>query len=869
MDASIAGASPEKGKSDIPEDSVSKSGSSTLISMSAASPATKHELAELSENKTAKHWTPEINDAFIRAVLSLGHQNATPNGILQLMNVKGLTMESVTSHLLSYRLSLQKTQDFAFQEPGSGDGTSSAHQLFDEIPQGLAGGGISAAHQVFDDMHLKTSNEGSAGGGISGAYQPFDEIPPHSAGVGASGTHLVFGEFCNGKLLGEKMKSGTSLNNILQNESPKDAVSESLATFVEKRKTKKSPIHHHHHMKSLLNASAVFAPTYNYLPIPIYYPTLSAIDHRPFKSITHGLTPYHSIAKDVKYPGSMTYIPIDPYSHLQPSLPFDRMSINDPLHFDTMIVNDALLYCALFPPGDEFEKDTLVQLWMADGIFVEEPMERIAGLFFEDCLTKNYFQLSRTNLVTGKAMYKFIRDSRLDTLLISRDKRIGRIEGSYNLNDLSPEVSHVSIRCHNLKDFTAFCGFKKLEQLRTLILIQGQELSFKQVSRSFFLSLRLLRVLDLSQTRLMELPSSIENLVCLCYLDLSGTPIKCLPESIDCLKMIQTLKLRSCWNLSTLPNGMRKLINLRHLDFDVLHQLRSMPQGMGALTSIRTLSAFLVGVEEGCSIRQLKSMNNISGSFCISRLENVLTTGEAEEACLSNKSELTKLELHWSDSQDEDVVGNDNIISSLQPNTSLEELRISCYGGFELPHWICNPAYSKLVSITLFKCENCLVLSSLGQLPSLKSLNIADFRKLKVIDQKFYRGAGIPGCIAFPKLERLTVENMFSFEEWSGLGRFNFPHLLKLTIKHCPKLQRLRALSSLSSLEHLEISGCEMLSSFPNGKLPDGLETFIVEDCPFISAMALNDGGQDWYKVAHIPHVWIDHQEMSKNLREI
>ncbi|KNA19227.1 hypothetical protein SOVF_063520 [Spinacia oleracea] len=679
MDASIAGASPEKGKSDIPEDSVSKSGSSTLISMSAASPATKHELAELSENKTAKHWTPEINDAFIRAVLSLGHQNATPNGILQLMNVKGLTMESVTSHLLSYRLSLQKTQDFAFQEPGSGDGTSSAHQLFDEIPQGLAGGGISAAHQVFDDMHLKTSNEGSAGGGISGAYQPFDEIPPHSAGVGASGTHLVFGEFCNGKLLGEKMKSGTSLNNILQNESPKDAVSESLATFVEKRKTKKSPIHHHHHMKSLLNASAVFAPTYNYLPIPIYYPTLSAIDHRPFKSITHGLTPYHSIAKDVKYPGSMTYIPIDPYSHLQPSLPFDRMSINDPLHFDTMIVNDALLYCALFPPGDEFEKDTLVQLWMADGIFVEEPMERIAGLFFEDCLTKNYFQLSRTNLVTGKAMYKFIRDSRLDTLLISRDKR----------------------------------------------------------------------------------------------------------------------------------------------------------------------------------------------SFCISRLENVLTTGEAEEACLSNKSELTKLELHWSDSQDEDVVGNDNIISSLQPNTSLEELRISCYGGFELPHWICNPAYSKLVSITLFKCENCLVLSSLGQLPSLKSLNIADFRKLKVIDQKFYRGAGIPGCIAFPKLERLTVENMFSFEEWSGLGRFNFPHLLKLTIKHCPKLQRLRALSSLSSLEHLEISGCEMLSSFPNGKLPDGLETFIVEDCPFISAMALNDGGQDWYKVAHIPHVWIDHQEMSKNLREI
>ncbi|KMT15743.1 hypothetical protein BVRB_3g057210 [Beta vulgaris subsp. vulgaris] len=343
---------------------------------------------------------------------------------------------------------------------------------------------------------------------------------------------------------------------------------------------------------------------------------------------------------------------------------FDKMpqclagthQVFDEMPSDGMIVGDALSYCALFPPDHDFEKNTLIQLWMADGLVLHKPMERIAGLFCDCCLNKGYFQFSRTNVLTGNALYKFKGDDHVPSHMV-------RIEGNSNLNNVSPEVSHVSIR-----------------------------------------------------------------------------------------------------------------------------------------------------------------------------LENVLTKDEAEEACLSDKSELKKLELHWSDTQYEDILGYGEVLYSLQPHTSLEELLISCYGGFELPSWICNLAFSELVSVSLFECENCLVLPSLGQLPSLKFLNITDFHKLELIDYDFYGGLGISGYVAFPKLENLTLENMSNLEEWLVYGSFDFPRLIKLTIKHCPKLYSLRTLSCLSSLENLEISHCTMLASCLDGKLRAGVETFIVEECPLITA---------------------------------
>ncbi|KNA11116.1 hypothetical protein SOVF_138170 [Spinacia oleracea] len=520
---------------------------------------------------------------------------------------------------------------------------------------------------------------------------------------------------------------------------------------------------------------------------------------------------------------------------------------------------NALPYCALFPHSYEFDKDTIIQLWMAHGVFVNEPMEKIAGLIFEKCVIGGYLLFCQTNLVTGKAMYK---SGRVGSLISSVSDKIVHIEGNSNLNDVSVEVSHMSIRCYRQENSCNLQELRRFKQLRTLMFLHGRESSFKQVPRDMFLSMKLLHVLDLSQTHLMELPSSIGNMKCLRYLNLSETLITRLPEAVDCLENLQTLKLRGCSNLSSLPKGMRKLVNLRHLDLDVRRQLRLMPPWLGNLFNIQTLSAFLVGLGEECNIRQLKNMNNLSGNFCISRLENVLTEDEAAEAHLCYKPQLKKLELQWSDTQD-DVLGNREVVSSLKPNTNLEELHISCYGGFELPRWICDPAFTKLVSVTLFKCENCSVLPSLGLLLSLRFLNILDFYKLEVIDHNFSGGVGIQGFNAFPKLKKLAIENMLSLEEWTGMGKSDFPCLVTLTIKNCPKLSSLCTLSYLHSLKNLEISHCDTLESWTDGRLPASVETLIIEDCPMICVESLQNGGPDWHKVAHVQNVWVDNQEIS------
>lgn len=151
-----------------------------------------------------------------------------------------------------------------------------------------------------------------------------------------------------------------------------------------------------------------------------------------------------------------------------------------------------------------------------------------------------------------------------------------------------------------------------------------------------------------------------------------------------------------------------------------------------SLTCRKALPSLSVGQEVVFNINELKELRHLEGELSLSKLENVVNVmqaKEAKEANLKNKQKLDNLQLRWSTEishlQDGKDVGKAGL-ESLQPHTGLKNLTIGDYCGLRFSSWIMTDlsCYTRLVSVILYSCGNCKILPPLGQLCSLKALEI-------------------------------------------------------------------------------------------------------------------------------------------------
>ncbi|KAL9380330.1 hypothetical protein Peur_025987 [Populus x canadensis] len=111
-----------------------------------------------------------------------------------------------------------------------------------------------------------------------------------------------------------------------------------------------------------------------------------------------------------------------------------------------------------------------------------------------------------------------------------------------------------------------------------------------------------------------------------------------------------------------------------------------------------------------------------------------------------------------------------------------------------------------MVALTLSGCKNCILLPSLGQLPSLEELQIEGFDGVVKVSSEFY-GSDSSMEKPFKSLKILKFEGMKNWQEWNTDVDGAFPHLAELGIRHCPKLtnalpSHLRCLLKLSIREY-------------------------------------------------------------------
>ncbi|XP_057976204.1 disease resistance protein RGA2-like [Malania oleifera] len=478
-------------------------------------------------------------------------------------------------------------------------------------------------------------------------------------------------------------------------------------------------------------------------------------------------------------------------------------------------------YCSVYPKDFEIEKQTLIQLWMANGFLRSQDgkqcAEEIGDQYFTELLRRSFFQdVQRKKWDDDIESYK-MHDLMHDLAELVAGEGICR--GSSEAANIIEKTRHLSFPYESESYSTEIPStlFNAGTCLRTLLLpssIKVNETCLRKIISRF----RCLRVLDLHDLWIEMLPGSIGKLKQLRYLDLSCCrSMKRLPESITRLVNLQTLKLSSCEELEELPRDIENLVNLVHLDLDECCSLRRMPRGVGQLEQLRYLDLSRCRSMKRLpeSITRLVNLQTLKLSWCeeleeLPRdIENLVNLVHLDlDGCSSLRrmprgvgqlKQLRYLDLSCCRSMK-------RLPESITRLVNLQTLKLSwCEELEELPRDIENLV--NLVHLDLAECFSLRRMPrGVGQLEQLRYLDLSCCRSMKRLPESITR------------LVNLQTLKLSSCEELEELPRDieNLVNLVHLDLDECSSLRRMpRGVGHLKQLRYLDLSCCRSMKRLP------------------------------------------------------
>nr|ACP30630.1 disease resistance protein [Brassica rapa subsp. pekinensis] len=226
----------------------------------------------------------------------------------------------------------------------------------------------------------------------------------------------------------------------------------------------------------------------------------------------------------------------------------------------------CFLYCALFPEDGQIDKEGLIEYWICEGFMGEYQVLKRA-------INKGYGVVStliRANLLTAVdtktvMMHDVVREMALWIASdLGENKENFVVQARVGLHQVPKvkdwkAVKRISLMGNKIEEMT--CS-SKCSELTTLLL-QSNKLEI--LSGKIIQYMKKLVVLDLSSNINMSgLPGRISELTSLQYLDLSDTRVEQLPVGFQELKKLTHLNLASTSRLCSI-SGISKLSSSRIL----------------------------------------------------------------------------------------------------------------------------------------------------------------------------------------------------------------------------------------------------------------------------------------------------------------
>ncbi|XP_010458469.1 PREDICTED: disease susceptibility protein LOV1-like isoform X2 [Camelina sativa] len=482
-----------------------------------------------------------------------------------------------------------------------------------------------------------------------------------------------------------------------------------------------------------------------------------------------------------------------------------------------MRLKHCFLYLAHFPEDYNINVGRLFNYWAAEGIitsFYDGSTIRDSG---EDYLN----ELVRRNMVTIDKKYMFLRNiyccqmhDMMREVCLSKAKEENFLEivkvptSTSAINAQPPSKSRrLSVNGGNALQNLGQTNKKKV---RTLLFFGVEDDFCIQSTTPSFLSLSLLRVLDLAGVRFQggKLPSSIGDLIHLRFLSLRRAWVSHLPSSLRNLKLLLYLNL-GFNGMAHVPNVLKEMLELRYLQ---------LPMSMHDKTML-----------ELCDLVNLESLMNFSTKYSsvmdllhmtkLRELSLFIDDGYTSETLSSSLRQLRALEvLHLYDKPENRVAyhGGEIVLDCIH----LKELELAMHMPRFPEQYQFHP---NLSHIYLWCCcmeeDPFLILEKLLHLKSV-ILTFGAFIGKRMVCSKG----------GFTQLCFLKLEYLEELEEWI-VEEGSMPCLRVLTIRDCKKLKFPDGIRYITSLKELTIVG---------------IKTWMEK---------LVQGGEDYYKVENIPNV--------------